>query len=56
MTCDEAAKVCPIVTVASARISLPYEYSKNADGTPLVALKYDERYRQIATELLWLFY
>jgi len=54
MTCDEADEACPIVTVGSARISLPYEDPKNADGTPLEALKYDERCRQIATEMLWL--
>ena len=54
MTCDEAAEACPIVTGASAWVSLPYEDPKNANGTPLEALKYDERCRQIATEMLWL--
>ena len=54
MTFDEAAEACPIVTGASAWIYLSYEDPKNADGTPLEALKYDERCRQIATEMLWL--
>ena len=54
MKCDQAAEACPIVTGASAWVSLPYEDPKNADWTPFEALKYDERCRKIGTEMLWL--
>ena len=55
MTCSEADQECPFVPGAALRISLPYEDPKIADGTPDEAARYDERSRQIATEMLYLF-
>jgi arsenate reductase (thioredoxin) len=55
MTCSEADQACPLVPGATLRVSLPYEDPKVADGTPEEAARYDERSRQIATEMLYLF-
>ncbi|MEM1435347.1 MAG: protein-tyrosine-phosphatase [Pseudomonadota bacterium] len=55
MTCSEADKNCPTVDGASFRVAIPYEDPKAFDGTPLEAVKYDERCRQISREMLWLF-
>lgn len=53
MTCSEADDECPIVRGAEKRIPLHYEDPKAFDGTPLEAVKYDERCRQIATEMFY---
>ncbi len=55
MTCSDADEACPIVFGASARIAIRYEDPKVADGTDEEAAKYDERCRQIATEMLYCF-
>jgi len=55
MTCSEADQECPFVPGAALRISLPYEDPKVADGTPEETARYDQRSRQIATEMLYLF-
>lgn len=55
MTCSEADSECPIVFGADKRIKLFYEDPKVADGTPQEAAKYDERCRQIATEMHYVF-
>ncbi len=55
MTCSDADEACPIVFGASARIAIPYEDPKVADGTAAEAVRYDERCRQIATEMLYCF-
>jgi arsenate reductase len=55
MTCSQADKQCPIVAGASARIALPFDDPKVFDGTPQETNKYDERCRQIARELLFVF-
>ncbi|MEP5611859.1 MAG: protein-tyrosine-phosphatase [Cyclobacteriaceae bacterium] len=55
MTCSEADQECPLVFGASARIKLLYEDPKIADGTSEEAAKYDERCRQIASEMLFVF-
>lgn len=55
MTCSEADHDCPFVPGAALRVSLAYEDPKVADGTPEEAARYDERSRQIATEMLYLF-
>jgi arsenate reductase len=52
MTCTDADQNCPVIPGAK-RISLPYEDPKAADGTPEEAARYDERCRQIATEMLY---
>ncbi|MEM6268135.1 MAG: protein-tyrosine-phosphatase [Bacteroidota bacterium] len=55
MTCSEADHSCPLIPGATARFSLPYEDPKSADGTERETARYDERCRQIATEMLFLF-
>jgi protein-tyrosine-phosphatase len=55
MTCSHADKACPAVRGATARFAIPYEDPKVADNTPNEASKYDERCRQIAREMLYLF-
>lgn len=55
MTCSEADAACPVVHGAAARIALPYDDPKNADGTEQEARVYDERCRQIAREMLFVF-
>jgi arsenate reductase len=55
MTCSEADEACPFIPGAALRVSLPYDDPKAADGTPEEATRYDERSRQIATEMLYLF-
>ena len=55
MTCSQADRACPFVRGAVLRVSLPYEDPKVADGTPEEAARYDERARQIAGEMFYLF-
>lgn len=55
MNCSEADKACPLVPGAALRISLPYEDPKQADDTPEEQARYDERCRQIAAEMFYLF-
>jgi arsenate reductase (thioredoxin) len=53
MTCSEADKNCPFIPGASLRIPIPYVDPKEADGTEQEAATYDERCRQIATEMFY---
>ena len=55
MTCSQADEACPFVPGAEVRFSIPYEDPKVADNTPAEEAKYDERCRQIATEMFYLF-
>jgi protein-tyrosine-phosphatase len=55
MTCSEADEGCPFIPGAALRVSLAYEDPRLADGTPHETARYDERSRQIATEMLYLF-
>lgn len=55
MTCSDADENCPFIPGAEKRIALNYEDPKAFDGTPRETEKYDERSRQIATELLYVF-
>jgi arsenate reductase len=55
MTCSQADKNCPIVYGAAARIAVPYDDPKEADGKPNETATYDERTKQIATEILYAF-
>lgn len=55
MTCSEADEGCPFIPGAALRVSLPYDDPKAADGTQEEAARYDERSRQIGTEMLYLF-
>ena len=54
MTCAEAAENCPFIPGAQRRISLSYEDPKGAEGSPQQEAVYDDRCRQIATELLFI--
>ena len=55
MTCSAADEACPIVVGAALRAPIRYGDPKAADGTPDETAAYDERSRQIATEMLYLF-
>jgi protein-tyrosine-phosphatase len=55
MTCSEADKKCPLVAGAARRMAIPYDDPKAFDGSPEEAAKYDERCRQIAREMLYVF-
>lgn len=55
MTCSEADTECPIVPGADRRIKLFYEDPKISDGTQSETKTYDERCRQIAAELYYVF-
>lgn len=55
MTCSQADEACPIVQGAATKIAIPYEDPKIADGKPNQDEVYDERCKQIATEVLYAF-
>lgn len=55
MTCSHADEACPIVAGADGRIAVPYDDPKAADGTPQQDAVYQERCKQIATEVLYVF-
>jgi len=55
MTCSTADAACPVVHGAEARISLPFDDPKAFDGADQETARYDERCRQIAREMLWVF-
>ena len=52
MTCSHADENCPFIPGAQ-RISVTYEDPKVADDTPEETQRYDERVRQIGTELFY---
>lgn len=54
MTCSSADKNCPLIPGAALRVAIPYEDPKVADNTDGEAAKYDERCRQIASEMLYM--
>jgi arsenate reductase (thioredoxin) len=51
MTCTHADENCPIVHGAAERFSLPFVDPKEADDTPAESATYDERLRQIGSEM-----
>jgi len=55
LTCSDADARCPAVPGSALRIVLPYEDPKVYDGTGREELEYDERCRQISSEMLYLF-
>lgn len=55
MTCSHADENCPFIPGAEKRIPLNFDDPKDFDGNPLEAEKYDERCRQIATEMFYVF-
>jgi len=54
MTCSEADKNCPFIPGASLRVPIPYADPKESDGTDQEAATYDERCKQIATEMFYI--
>lgn len=56
MTCSEADAECPVVFGSDVKIKLFYEDPKKGDGTPMESTLYDERCRQIARELFFVFH
>jgi hypothetical protein len=55
MTCSEADRSCPLVLGAAERIAIPYDDPRAFDRTDQESERYDERCRQIAREMLYLF-
>ena len=55
MTCSHADENCPFIPGSEARISVQYEDPKDFDGTPEESAMYDERSRQIAAEMYYVF-
>jgi hypothetical protein len=55
LVCSDADEKCPVVDGATTRAALPYEDPKAFDGRPEESAKYDERSRDIAREMLWVF-
>lgn len=55
MTCSHADENCPFIPGTEKRISVRYEDPKAFDDTPLEGEKYDERSRQIASEMFYVF-
>lgn len=55
MTCSHADENCPYISGAQARIPVRYEDPKAFDDTDLEAQKYDERSKEIATEMFYVF-
>lgn len=55
MVCSEADKSCPNVIGANFRLGLPYQDPKLFDNTPQQNEKYDERCRQIARDMFYVF-
>lgn len=54
MTCSDADKNCPFVPGAKFRKPVTYRDPKEADGTDREKETYDERCRQIGTEMLYM--
>lgn len=55
MTCSDAEENCPFIPGVELRIATTYEDPKLYDNTALQEEKYDERCRQIAHEMLYVF-
>lgn len=55
MTCSHADEACPLAMGCDSRIAVRYDDPKVSDDTPSEAATYDERCRQIAREMLYLF-
>jgi arsenate reductase (thioredoxin) len=55
MTCAHADENCPFIPGASHRIPVNYNDPKDFDGTAQEEAQYDQRTRQIAREMFYLF-
>ncbi len=54
MTCSDADENCPVVPGAEFRKPITYRDPKESDGTEVEASIYDERCKQIASEMFYL--
>lgn len=55
MTCSEAEVNCPFIPGVDFRMATTYEDPKVSDNTPMNDVTYDERCRQIAREVFYMF-
>lgn len=55
MTCSDADANCPYISGAEKRIPLHYEDPKEFDESPEEEMMYDERSKQIASEMFYVF-
>lgn len=55
MTCSHADENCPFIPGADERIPIRYEDPKEFDDTEMESAKYDERSKQIASEMFYVF-
>jgi arsenate reductase len=55
MTCSHADENCPFIPGAETRIPIRYEDPKEFDDTEMESEKYDERSKQIASEMFFVF-
>ncbi len=55
MTCSHADENCPFIPGTEQRIPVRYDDPKEFDDTPMEKEKYDERSRQIASEMFYAF-
>lgn len=55
MTCSHADENCPFIPGAEVRIPIRYEDPKEFDDTDFESEKYDERSKQIASEMFYVF-
>ncbi|MBK6265951.1 protein-tyrosine-phosphatase [Marivirga sp. S37H4] len=55
MTCSHADENCPFISSAEVRLPVRYEDPKAFDNTPEEAARYDERSKQIAAEMFYVF-
>lgn len=55
MTCSDADENCPFIPGTEKRIALNYDDPKAFDDSPLKHQKYEERSKQIATEMFYVF-
>jgi len=53
MVCSDADATCPLVPGADGRFAISFEDPKHYDNTPSEQTKYDERCRQIASEMFY---
>lgn len=55
MTCSHADENCPFIPGADERIPICYEDPKEFDDTEMESFKYDERSKEIASEMFYVF-
>jgi hypothetical protein len=55
MVCSDADKNCPFVEGAELRVGIPYKDPKASDGSAEESATYDERSKQICTEMMFMF-